>query len=560
MRWKVLIGLVAAALLTVSVLPVEASPDVRVRVMVDFGTGRVLWADVPVPAGGKAWNATVLAADGLGLNLEASWSEYGVFVTDIGDADPVWPDYWHFLVWGAEGWDVADLGAASLPVADALILGWSLSRDDPTWDYESPWPGPKPEATPDHPYPVAMFRYDLLGQGVAGSAGPDRAAVAWAFDTGSFEITGTPAFADGVAFLETWTGVVAVAEDGSLLWENPDVAGASSPALHGGLLYAGGRDGRLHALDRDDGREAWNVSLQEDPVFSGVTASPRIARGKAFLGTFNETGGNGTLYAIDLHTREVVWSRETSSVHLSSAAISGRTLVVGLMGRFQSGDLTSGPPFGILALDADTGEDAWFHPTLGPVASSPAIRDGVAYATTKAGELLAIGLDGVLLWNRTIGPSIASPAVSAGLVVVGDGLLPSGGSLRAFRPSGEAAWQVALSGPVSASPTIAGPLVYAATNEAEGTVVAVDLATGAVRWSLVPEPSEFILSSPVVYEGSLYIASDNGRLYRIDDASPGDGPVALGDLRVVSALTVGVAAGLVALVLWRIPRRRNHAP
>src|SRR5207249_53290 len=99
---------------------------------------------------------------------------------------PSWPDYWHFLIWNVSRWDFADLGPADLPATNGAVCGWFLSRDAP-WNFTEPWPGPRPEATPDASgrHPVEMFRYDLGGSGTAAGAGPVSPHVAWTYDTGA---------------------------------------------------------------------------------------------------------------------------------------------------------------------------------------------------------------------------------------------------------------------------------------------------------------------------------------------------------------------------------------
>src|SRR3989441_6075695 len=181
--------------------------------MVDFGTGRILWADLSMPDGASMWNATVDAAGRFGLDLNVSWYGAKPFLNDIGDSRPSWPDYWHFLLWNVSRWDFAPLGPADLPATDGAIIGWFLSRDAP-WNFTDPWPGPRPEATPDASgrHPVEMFRYDLDGNGVAAGAGPIAPQGAGAYDTGAYEITAAPALAHGAVFLSHLTGVLWLGE------------------------------------------------------------------------------------------------------------------------------------------------------------------------------------------------------------------------------------------------------------------------------------------------------------------------------------------------------------
>src|SRR6266705_1451731 len=109
----------------------------------------------------------------------------------------------------------------------------------------------------------------------------------------------------------------------------------------------------------------------------------------------------------------------------------------------------------------------------------------------------------------------------------------SDGAVQTFTLDGDVRWTASLIGtPVSASPTIAGDRVYAATNDANGTVYAWRLPdVGSGEWALQLAPPDYLLSSPVVHDGALYIASDNGRRYRLADVpastSSGIGVVAL---------------------------------
>lgn len=566
MRWMQA-AFVIAAILVASVLgslPGSGQGPHSVSVMIDFGTGRVLWADVSLPGDATAWNATVTAASALGLTLNVTYFDGQPFVNDIGEMRPVFPDYWHFLLWNVSRWDLADRGPDGVAAADDDVYGWFLTRDAP-WDFNAPWPGPRPEASPDAGgrQPVQMFRYDLEGTGLAAGAGPTNPSVSWSYDTGAFEITATPAFARGTLYLSTWTGFVALDEaTGALRWRNPSVAGASSPALFDGRIYVGGRDGRLHVLASGDGTELWNRTLQRDVVFSGITSSPRIAHGRVYVGTFNETGGDGIFAAIDLNTRETVWSRPVSSVHLSSAAIADHTVYVGLMGRFRPADLSYGPPYGLLALDADTGAERWFVATNGSMASSPAIADDLVFVTTKAGEVFAVGTDGLVRWRSThLVGLIASPAVSGDVVAIGIGVLGTDGAVQTLTRTGDVRWTAGLGGtPVSASPTIAGDYVYAATNDANGTVYAWRVsALGVGEWARMLEPRDYLLSSPVVHDGALYIASDNGIIYRLADdvlsQPPSVNTLAWIPLFVGTLIAIAVTVVLVNLWVSRRPRR-----
>src|SRR3989441_1713819 len=107
--------------------------------MVDFGTGRILWADLSMPDGASMWNATVDAAGRFGLDLNVSGYGAKPVLNDIGDSRPAWADYWDFLLWNVSPWGFAPLRPAGLPGTGGAVFGWVLSRGSPR-----DVPGPRP--------------------------------------------------------------------------------------------------------------------------------------------------------------------------------------------------------------------------------------------------------------------------------------------------------------------------------------------------------------------------------------------------------------------------------
>src|SRR5207245_8484802 len=156
---------------------------------------------------------------------------------------------------------------------------------------------------------------------------------------------------------------------------------------------------------------------------------------------------DGSFVALDLFTHSVVWSRPVSSVHLSSAAIADHAVYVGLMGHFHPSNLTYSPPYGLLALDADSGAQRWFVATNGSVASSPALANDSVFFTTKAGEAYSVGTDGIVRWRHSeLVGSIASPAVSNRTVAIGWGVFGTDGGVQAFALAVVVRWTPTLIG------------------------------------------------------------------------------------------------------------------
>ncbi len=540
-----------------------------VAVLIDFGDGTYVWADLPLSSGPTAFNATQSAAAANGLPLNVSFAFGPPFVVDIGNRRPQFPDYWHFFLWKSPQWVLADVGPASVNVTAGDGYAWYLARDP------FPAPGPLPLPTPEHRHPSVAFRGSLASLGLASAPGPATARVAWSVNTTSFEISGTPAGAGGLLVVPTWTGLRAYdLATGGLRWANPGVRGSSSPALFNDSAFVGGKDGRLHAVSLATGKEQWNVTIQVAPRFTGISSSPKVYRDLVVVGAFNESGGAGAVVAVDVYTRAIRWSFPTGSVHFSSPAILNDTVYVGVAGLFDDRNLTFRAPYGVAAINAKTGGLRFFHATNGSVRSSPAVSSGLVFYSTIAGYLDAIDAStGTLRWTRSIGPSVASPAVDPrswrfmgrdahGLVVAGSGTIGSEGRLWAFDMDGNPIWSFTLNGPVQASPTIAGNVVYAGTNAAAGTVYAIRAKEGAasgILWSFTPTPNEYLLSSPVVIDGRLIVASDNGFVYALQDAEPTAGPD-LTPLFLVIGLVFAAAIVPIAAAAWMLRRRLRGAP
>jgi outer membrane protein assembly factor BamB len=114
----------------------------------------------------------------------------------------------------------------------------------------------------------------------------------WSFDHVVSWVVGTPAYADGVAYVGSSDGLFVQAIDvasGKELWRTPTgINVLTSPLLVGDVLLCGGTDGHVWGLDRATGRELWTW-LASDSVIASLVA----ADGAIFVAT-----GDGVLTAL----------------------------------------------------------------------------------------------------------------------------------------------------------------------------------------------------------------------------------------------------------------------
>ena len=530
----------ALCLLLTTLAPVRAHEGDSAAVLFDFGDGRYAWAHVDLNGIADGWNLTVAANESLGYApLDFTVFSIGIRLDGVDGEQGGWPDWWwHLYVWNETlvAWESASAGASDLPVAAGDAIAWHRAVDDAAFSSDPP------VATPVLPSPWTSFRGGASNAGVAGSSGPASPRPAWSYDSGSREAEGTPAVFGALVIAATDSGLVALDRGtGTRRWFRPDLQGMSSPTVAGEGVLVGAWDGRLHHVRTTDGAELWNVSLVS-PGRNAISSSPLLYKGVAYVGTWNQTDAGGELVAVNLsaNPNAVLWRVPTGDIHYSSPAIAGDLVVVGVNGMADASGATWDPPYGLLAVHRD-GAVAWFFATDGPVASSPAVSAGRIFFTTHGSRLYAVGTDGAEAWNRTIGFSTSSPAVSAGRVFVGNGSLGGSGRVQAFTTEGTSVWTTPLNGPVQSAMVVAGEAVYATTNAPEGRVYALGASDGKVRWSWAPSPPDYILGSPAIAGGRLYVAVDSGYIYALETPEP---PIPLGPgvLLAVAVLLIVIVA------------------
>jgi len=152
----------------------------------------------------------------------------------------------------------------------------------------------------------------------------------------------------------------------------------------------------------------------------------------------------------------------------------------------------------------------------------PAIAYGRVFLPTFAGLLVALDADsGKVLWRHISGRCAwASPAVADGVVYQTFLLQPpkcdpehrrTGALVALDAASGRVRWRVALA-PTESSPLVAHGLVY--VGDWSGRISAFDARTGARRWSAAARGA--VKGSVALAGGRVYVGAYDGRLYALD--------------------------------------------
>lgn len=243
-----------------------------------------------------------------------------------------------------------------------------------------------------------------------------------------------PAVADGIVYFGSADDNVYAlnAQNGAPLWTfKTGALVSSSPAVVDGVLYIGSADGKLYALNALTGAKLWSYTT------GGYVSSPVITDGVVYIGSDDDN-----VYAVHASNGALLWKYKTGSyagdvavttnvVYATSQDGNTYALLVVDGEKLWSYPAGSGtaPAFAynavyvssgrnIYALNARTGAELWSFVTGNPVVGSPAVANGVVYATSTDANVYALDAHtGVELWNYTTGDVVpGSPTVVNGVL------------------------------------------------------------------------------------------------------------------------------------------------
>lgn len=350
-------------------------------------------------------------------------------------------------------------------------------------------PGAPAEAPVDAETPSWVFRGDLAHTGVHPGPGPTPPVTErWRFSTGAV-VSSSPAVADGVVYFggDDRTIYALDADDGSERWRHGTTdAVVSGPAVAGGVVYLTVGADRLVALDAGDATELWRF---EGPTFTN--SSPAVVHGVVHV------AAEGGVYARDATDGTEVWTFERAGSPQSSPAVVPGVVYVGYVES-------------VIALDVGDGSETWRFETDGEVFSSPAVAGGVVYIGSRDGNVYALdAADGTEIWRFATGDEVrSSPAVDGGVVYVGS---VDGRVYAVDAEEGTEQWRFQTGREVFSSPAVVGGVVYVGSGD--GNVYALDTDNGTEIWRF--ETGGAVASSPTVVGGVVYVGSDDGNLYAI---------------------------------------------
>jgi len=280
-----------------------------------------------------------------------------------------------------------------------------------------------------------------------------------------------------------------------IIWEyrtNDKPAGPLTIS-NGNLIYPGAMN-RIKFIDFQTGKYLGYIKTKSNPQ-TGVVVKDSLA-------FYAIAPKRNKLYCKNLFNRRTVWNRTVKDAVYGSI-IDNNRLIIG------SGDGQ------LTAYNLYTGDIEWRYDSGGRFTAVPTCADGRIYQPSNDGIIFVVDAeDGTELYRvSTDGP--VNNAVSVYDRVYGADVL---GNVYCFEPeNGEVVWKNTLDGPVWTSPAVGNKLLY--VGHSGGELVALDLATGRIKWSF--DVVEVIKASAIVAGEYVIVGTMGGKLYslRADDGT-----------------------------------------
>lgn len=270
------------------------------------------------PSESAVFSAPIFADGGLYFSDSAGYT----YRFKIGETTPTWS---HFG--GVPIGSTPSLSGNALFVATVDDLVFAIHKDtgETIWRYQHP-----PDATRESeltlfgaPNPVVLENEVLFGfsDGSLVALGSESGQPVWERQIGQGrypDLIATPVIADNDiylgAFSEPFVALDKVSH--SPRW-SLDLGSSAAVSVMGEMLYLGGSDGQLRAIERKTGQETWSW----DSETSGALSAPQIT--PAGLAVASSDGG---LYLVDANAGTLLWSYQPDH-HL--AGISATPLISG---------------------------------------------------------------------------------------------------------------------------------------------------------------------------------------------------------------------------------------
>jgi outer membrane protein assembly factor BamB len=386
------------------------------------------------------------------------------------------------------------------------------------------------EAVPVYKIPVEFHRIEPLAKPAPRTWEFPRPHVRWTFDTGAAVWAGLEHdAASGLVFVANDAGTLyALDAKGAQRWKFATGKSIKArPTVIDDSVYLASDSGFLYKLDKRSGAERWRAKIdtgspERIPAYTENTRWDRY--GSSVVADSKRVyvaSRDKTLYALDLATGKEQWRVQTQDLMTATPALY-RDLV--LFADYK----------GIVqAVGASDGKQRWSYDARLPVAGDLVVDADRVFVGSRSYDLIALdAASGKELWKHYYWFSWieSPPVVRDGVVYTGssDGV----GVFAIDARDGKLRWKAAVPGWAWPRTAVGKQLVVAATVGAgaypgarAGSVVAIDRASGAIRWMYLDPPSKETVekkaewgfgAAPAMSDGVVYAADLQGRVHAIE--------------------------------------------